>query len=764
MSDALPPIDFERPVGNRYRLISKLGAGGFGQTFLAEDTHLPGHPRCVVKLLKPQTSDPTAMQMARRCFDTEAQTLYRLGSHDQIPRLLAHFEDQDEFYLVQEFIAGASLSKELVRGKAWSQTQTITLLREILQILTFVHQQQVIHRDVKPSNMIRRESDGQIVLIDFGAVKQVSAATADPDSGMTNLTISIGTQGYMPNEQIAGKPRFSSDVYAVGVIGIQALTGTHPKYLDDDIRGEIEWHHLASHANRELLEVIDHMVRYDFRDRFVAAADALAALDSMPLSVFHSPMSPLHQSHQSEPNPTLAASDHTAGLSAASAHSQEYDEANETTEISNGQPFLSDPSEMTFREALPARRSSPFPVAQRPPAPLPTPPAPAAPPAPPAPKSADAPVPGKAMFVEATTPSQFLTTSPPSFADDTDEQTAFKPATGRQIAPAVPPTAPPAVPPTAPPAAPVIPPAPAVNSGAPPAPPPRVSTAPSAAAPTPAAPTPTAPTARTAPRPNLWAQRSIARPSWSLQRSHLAIALSTGIGGLFLVFALLIVSLGGERRRTAQQAIEDLPTLATAVVTRSLSTPSSTPTPQASELVKQAEQLRTTKRYADALRLYDQAIALQAGYPEAYWGKCDSLNGLSRPSEAIVACDSALAIRPQYAEAIYGKGVAYGQQNLWYEALELYERATRYRPDFAQAWIKQGVALQKLGRPADAIAAIDRGLSMQRNSAEAWATRAEALWALRRYPEARSSVDQALKIDATNPTALRLRQAAREKL
>ncbi len=758
MSDALPPIDFERPVGNRYRLISKLGAGGFGQTFLAEDTHLPGNPRCVVKLLKPQTSDPTAMQMARRCFDTEAQTLYRLGSHDQIPRLLAHFEDQDEFYLVQEFIAGPSLSKELVRGKAWSQTQTITLLREILQILTFVHQQQVIHRDVKPSNMIRRESDRQIVLIDFGAVKQVSAATVDPDSGMTNLTISIGTQGYMPNEQIAGKPRFSSDVYAVGVIGIQALTGTHPKYLDDDIRGEIEWHHLASHANRELLEVIDHMVRYDFRDRFVTAADALAALDSMPLSIFHSPMSPLHLSHQSEPSAAPVASDHTAGLPSASAHSQEYDEANETTEISNGRPFLSDPSEMTFREVLPARRPSHFPVAHRPPVALPTPPValptpPAALPIPnpaalPQPNSADAPTPGKAMFVEATTPSQFLTTSPPSFADDTDEQTAFKPVPGRQSAPA-----------------PVPAPAPPVTL------PSQLSTAPSPAAPAvstastaPAAPLPTAPSAVPAPDSSLWAKQPIALPSWSLQRSHLAIALSTGLGGLLLAFALLIVSLGGERRRTAQQAIEDLPTVATAVVTHSQSAPSSTPVPQASTLVRQAEQLRTTKRYAEALRLYDQAIALQAGYPEAYWGKCDSLNGLARPAEAIVACDSALAIRPQYAEAIYGKGVAYGQQNLWYEALELYERATRYRPDFAQAWIKQGVALQKLGRPADAIAAIDRGLSTQRNSAEAWATRAEALWALRRYPEARSSVDQALRIDSANPTALRLRQAAREKL
>jgi serine/threonine protein kinase len=210
--------------------------------------------------------------------------LYQLGSHDQIPRLLAHFEDQQEFYLAQEFIEGISLIKELKEGKPWSEAQTIGLMKDILHVLKFVHQQQVIHRDLKPSNLIRRKSDHKIVLIDFGAVKQVSTQNYDVQTGLTNLTISIGTQGYMPNEQLAGKPRFSSDIYAVGMMGIQALTGIHPKHLSDDDTGELDWRHRAPHANPALMDVLDHMVRYDFRDRYPTAVEALNALEKLPIA------------------------------------------------------------------------------------------------------------------------------------------------------------------------------------------------------------------------------------------------------------------------------------------------------------------------------------------------------------------------------------------------------------------------------------------------------------------------------------------------
>lgn len=283
MSRSIPQINSDKPLGGRYKVISQLGVGGFGRTFLAEDLHLPGHPQCVVKQLKPQFKSDDTLQMARRCFNTEAEVLYQLGNHDQIPRLLAHFEDNQEFYLAQEFVEGSPLTQELGEGKPWSEAKVFNFLQDILQVLVFVHEQQVIHRDLKPSNLIRRRSDSKIVLIDFGAVKQVSTQNYDLETGLTNLTISIGTQGYMPNEQLAGKPRFSSDLYAIGMIGIQALTGIHPRRLGEDDRGEIAWHHRALHASPALLEVIDRMVRYDFRDRYATVTETLEALSQIPV-------------------------------------------------------------------------------------------------------------------------------------------------------------------------------------------------------------------------------------------------------------------------------------------------------------------------------------------------------------------------------------------------------------------------------------------------------------------------------------------------
>jgi serine/threonine protein kinase/Flp pilus assembly protein TadD len=285
MSLSLPPNSSEPPLGGRYKIISHLGAGGFGQTFLAEDLHLPGHPPCVLKQLKPEINNDNALQMARRCFNTEAEVLYQLGIHDRIPRLLAHFEEDKEFYLAQEFIEGKSLTYELTEGKAWSEGYVIDLLKDLLHVLSFVHQQQVIHRDIKPSNLIRRKADNRIELIDFGAVKQVGVQGAiDPESGLTNVTISIGTKGYMPNEQLAGKPRFSSDIYAVGILGIQAITGVHPRHFEEDAQGEIAWHSRVAQVSPDLKAILDRMVSYDFRSRYRDAMEALEALQQLPES------------------------------------------------------------------------------------------------------------------------------------------------------------------------------------------------------------------------------------------------------------------------------------------------------------------------------------------------------------------------------------------------------------------------------------------------------------------------------------------------
>ncbi|MEQ9550101.1 MAG: type IV pilin-like G/H family protein [Coleofasciculus sp. G3-WIS-01] len=267
-------------LSGRYRVIRQLGAGGFGTTFLAEDRQLPGYPWCVVKQLKPKTTDPGMLQTARRLFNTEAEVLYKLGNHEQIPRLFAHFEENQEFYLVQEFIEGDSLSKLLPLGKPLREAIVIRLLQEILKPLEFVHQHQVIHRDLKPANIIKRKSDHKIVLIDFGAVKQISTQPVETKEP-TALTIAIGSAGYMPNEQLAGKPRFSSDIYGVGMIGIQALTGLHPKELQQDPEtSEFLWRDQLN-ISPGLGYVIDKMVRYDFRQRYQSVTAVLADLKNL---------------------------------------------------------------------------------------------------------------------------------------------------------------------------------------------------------------------------------------------------------------------------------------------------------------------------------------------------------------------------------------------------------------------------------------------------------------------------------------------------
>lgn len=266
-----------------YKIISHLGGGGFGQTYLAEDIDLPTHPTCVVKQLKPISHEPFVLETAKRLFDKEAEMLYSLGSHDRIPRLLAHFQEGEEFYLVQEFADGMDLTKEIGNSTRSPEFLVIALLQEILEILVFVHERGIVHRDIKPANLIRRKVDRKIVLIDFGAVKEIHGLAGD-SQGNTNLTIAIGSPGYMPIEQVNGKPRFSSDIYAVGMIGIQAITGAEPRLFGEHPEtAELMWRdRVQGNYSPQFLDILDKMVRYDFRQRYQTVQEVLGAIASLP--------------------------------------------------------------------------------------------------------------------------------------------------------------------------------------------------------------------------------------------------------------------------------------------------------------------------------------------------------------------------------------------------------------------------------------------------------------------------------------------------
>ena len=268
-------------VGRRYYIVDQLSGGGFSQTYIAKDKDLPNEPHCVVKQFKHQSTDPFKLQTARRLFATEATVLQKLGKHNQIPQLLAYIEQDGDFYLVEELIEGNNLSQELKAGKQLSESHVINLLQDILQILKFIHQHNVIHRDLKPSNLILRQSDKKIVLIDFGAVKEIAnISSISDDEENKSFTIAIGTPGYMPSEQSYGRPNFSSDIYAAGAIAIQALTGIRPLLLSRDYNDEFVWSEQGNVSDK-LKHILTKMVRYHSKQRYQSATEVLEDLDQL---------------------------------------------------------------------------------------------------------------------------------------------------------------------------------------------------------------------------------------------------------------------------------------------------------------------------------------------------------------------------------------------------------------------------------------------------------------------------------------------------
>ncbi len=269
----------------RYRIAYALGQGGFGATFLAKNESLPGSPTCVIKQLRPTTSAPHVLEMARELFAREAKTLGKIGNHPHLPQLLDYFEANNEFYLVQEYVNGATLQQEVKKGGPFSEAGVKQFLSEIAPILQYIHGQRVIHRDIKPGNIIRRSHDRRLVLIDFGAVKdQVSQQSMNgAGSDQTALTnFAIGTPGFAPPEQLALRPVYASDIYALGVTCIYLLTAKSPKDLDyNPSTGEMVWQthvQLSEHFS----EVLTKMLEVSVRHRYQSAAELLRALDLVP--------------------------------------------------------------------------------------------------------------------------------------------------------------------------------------------------------------------------------------------------------------------------------------------------------------------------------------------------------------------------------------------------------------------------------------------------------------------------------------------------
>ena len=277
-----------------YKITDKLGHGGFGETYLAEEVNNPDQ-KWVIKRLKPNQNKQRLgryeLRKIKELFQKEAKNLDKLN-HRQIPKLKDFFHDnqklafivKQEFYLVQEYIEGHDLRDELIPSKRLEYQKVWQILYDILEILAVVHGKGLIHRDIKPENIRRREKDGKLFLLDFGSVKDMT------EDKRRKSSIFSYTEAYTPMEQKSGFPSFSIDVYAVGMIGIEALTGIHPdvrsqRYITiDDDTDKFIWREYAGEINEELkklADIIDVMVHPHWEKRYNSATEALEALEKI---------------------------------------------------------------------------------------------------------------------------------------------------------------------------------------------------------------------------------------------------------------------------------------------------------------------------------------------------------------------------------------------------------------------------------------------------------------------------------------------------
>lgn len=292
-----------------YRVIKLLSdEGGFGRTYLAEDVDKLNE-QCVVKQLAPKFQEASALRKAVELFKEEAKRLQQLGEHNQIPTLLAYFEQDNYLYLVQQFIDGQNLLKELQQQGTFSESKIRQLLLDLLPILKFIHDRGVIHRDIKPQNIIRRQSDGQLVLIDFGASKQLSTTV------MMKTGTAIGSHGYTPIEVMQdGKAYPASDLFGLGATCFHLLTGIRPSqlWMEQGFSWVTSWRKYLTNSGSgitsrlKLGKVLDKLLKTDIEKRYQSASEVLS--DLMSVSPSSAVLSTLISTHQAQLTTSRSAS------------------------------------------------------------------------------------------------------------------------------------------------------------------------------------------------------------------------------------------------------------------------------------------------------------------------------------------------------------------------------------------------------------------------------------------------------------------------
>lgn len=285
----------QKLLGGRYQLIRLIGSEEHYKTYLMADTHYPGHPKCTVKHLKLSARNPVTLQFLSRLLKKKVDMLETLGQHERIPKTLAYFEEDQDFYVVQQYVAGPSLEEVLQQRGRLPEEELLPLLGDILETLEFVHARGIIHRSIKPSNIIRRQHDSRWVLIDFGLVKEVNAKIAAANGG---------TQGtiYTAPEQRQGMPHYGTDVFALGMVALRGATGLPVDHLPHAPMADYEQavHRCLAAApdlSNHLQRVIRGMLTANPNQRYKRAHDVLVDLPQMQ------PLQPEPQAVNGSPHP-----------------------------------------------------------------------------------------------------------------------------------------------------------------------------------------------------------------------------------------------------------------------------------------------------------------------------------------------------------------------------------------------------------------------------------------------------------------------------
>jgi serine/threonine-protein kinase len=271
-------------LASRYRLVRQIGQGGFGRTYLAEDTNRFGE-LCVLKEFAPQVQNTSALQKAQELFEREASVLYKL-QHPQIPRFreLCRCEmgGEERLFLVQDFVGGQSCRDLLDAGVRFSEGEVLKLLLDLLPVLHYIHSLGVIHRDISPENLMLRSSDRLPVLIDFGGVKQVATSALSQFAQLIAISTQLGKPGYAPEEQMRlGRAFPCSDLYALAVTAVVLLTGKEPQQLYDGSKAVWRWRSEVR-LSPTLEAVLNKMLAHSPSDRFQDAGQVMGALQAVP--------------------------------------------------------------------------------------------------------------------------------------------------------------------------------------------------------------------------------------------------------------------------------------------------------------------------------------------------------------------------------------------------------------------------------------------------------------------------------------------------